>query len=81
MKIRVMFLGPARDWAGVESAAMDWTNVLPVSTLRQELVRQFPQLAPALPAMRVAVNQLYAGDQQSIRPGDEVALIPPVSGG
>lgn len=31
--------------------------------------------------VRVAVNQVYADGAQTLRPGDEVALFPPVTGG
>jgi molybdopterin synthase sulfur carrier subunit len=32
-------------------------------------------------AVRVAVNQVYAQGDQAVRPGDEIALFPPVTGG
>jgi molybdopterin synthase sulfur carrier subunit len=41
---------------------------------------RFPALA-ALRSLAVAVNGQYADAATSIQPGDEVALIPPVSGG
>ena len=38
--------------------------------------------ATRLPPMpMVAVNELYASRERELRPGDEVALIPPVAGG
>ncbi|KAK4538303.1 hypothetical protein CDCA_CDCA17G4328 [Cyanidium caldarium] len=40
-----------------------------------------PALAPVAPQCAVAVNLQYAKEDDCIRPGDEVALIPPVSGG
>jgi molybdopterin converting factor subunit 1 len=52
-----------------------------VATALAELARQHPQLVPLVQHTMVAVNQEYAGPEQPLRDGDEVALIPPVSGG
>ena len=41
----------------------------------------YPALAPALPTALLAVNRAFAGPDTPVRPGDEVALFPPVSGG
>ena len=40
-----------------------------------------PALSPHARALRVAVNGTYAAWDDPVRPGDEVALIPPVAGG
>jgi molybdopterin converting factor small subunit len=45
------------------------------------VVERFPELRDLLQTTAVAVNREYATPQTVIRPGDEVALIPPVSGG
>ncbi|MBI4566961.1 MAG: MoaD/ThiS family protein [Planctomycetes bacterium] len=49
--------------------------------LRARLGEIFPPLAGIAACSRLAVNQEFADDQAPVRPGDEVALIPPVSGG
>lgn len=77
--VRVLFLGPARTLAGVESAEVPTPPTL--AALRSELATRFPPLARALPAMRLAVNLAYAEDGAGLQDGDEVAVIPPVSGG
>ena len=41
----------------------------------------YPRLAPPEVRIVVAVNAEYADDDQALQPGDEVCLIPPVSGG
>jgi molybdopterin converting factor small subunit len=43
--------------------------------------RQYPRLAPWLPHVRVAVNCEYSDVQQPLEAGDEIAFLPPVSGG
>ena len=42
---------------------------------------KFPRLQESLPSLAVAVNQQYAEPQTVLKAGDEIALLPPVSGG
>ncbi len=52
-----------------------------VGDLTAEVRRQFPMLAPPQVQIVVAVNADYAEPETVLRPGDDVCLIPPVSGG
>jgi molybdopterin converting factor small subunit len=45
------------------------------------LVREFPVLDGYAPAIKIAVNRRYADEDAELHEGDEVACIPPVSGG
>jgi len=45
------------------------------------LAGQHPALAPMRPHLATAVNETYVGPDHPLEPGDELALIPPVSGG
>lgn len=45
------------------------------------LIGAYPHLGPWKDYLRIAVNQEYAPDERPVAPGDEVAVIPPVSGG
>jgi len=47
----------------------------------QALVAEFPQLADHTSSISVAVNEEYAKPATALREGDEVAFLPPVSGG
>ena len=49
--------------------------------VRRVLAKRYEGLGPALDSIRFAVNQAFARDDTVLQPGDEVALIPPVSGG
>jgi molybdopterin converting factor small subunit len=58
--------------------------VAPDETIRSvwgRLVREFPDLAGYERSISVAVNADYARMDQAVRDGDEVAFLPPVSGG
>jgi molybdopterin converting factor subunit 1 len=52
-----------------------------VAALRRALADDWPSLADLLPRCAIAVNHEYATDDTPLHPGDEVAIIPPVSGG
>ena len=58
---------------------------LPVATTIAQLLSQLaatdPALTPLLPALKVAVNHTFVNTSHALQEGDEVALIPPVSGG
>lgn len=51
-----------------------------VADLRAELLRQYPQLV-GLRSLFIAVNSNYAEESAVLNENDEIALIPPVSGG
>lgn len=51
-----------------------------VATLKAELMRRYPELQN-LRSLLVAVNGVYADADNEIHESDEIALIPPVSGG
>lgn len=52
-----------------------------VDGLLQRLVSDYPRLAGLARFLMVAVNTEYTTLEQTLQPGDEVAFIPPVSGG
>ncbi len=80
MEVTILFLGPLRDLAGVESlevtAPLDWPGLL-------EAVG--PQVAEQLQQERVNVacagKVLSDKTELQANEGDEIALLPPVSGG
>jgi molybdopterin converting factor subunit 1 len=77
----VLFFAAARDLAGADSAAVELPPGAVVADLRAELARRFPALAALLARSAVAVNHDFADDARPLAAADEVAVIPPVSGG
>ena len=78
--VRVRFFARLRELAGVEIEAL---QVAPASTL-MELYEDLRRRHPGLPPhelVRAALNQEFAEWEARISDGDEVAFIPPVSGG
>ncbi len=81
MRVRVLLFSTYREVVG--SQELPWTAD-PGTTLGQFLevfVAAHPRLAPHRGSMMVAVNLEVAGPSTILRDGDEVALLPPVSGG
>lgn len=81
MQVRVRLFGPARDLLGKDAVDFPLPDSATVAILRERLSAAFPSLYPLLPRCRFAVNGEYVDETIPLRDGDEVALIPPVSGG
>jgi molybdopterin converting factor subunit 1 len=81
MNVRVLFFASLRE--RVKRSEAPWT--LPdgetVEGLWSALVREFPQIDPMSGSVTFAVNREYVDRGHALREGDEVAVIPPVSGG
>jgi molybdopterin converting factor subunit 1 len=81
MRVRVLFFGMLKDAAGKPPEFVD----LPANSSLRDLLAQFeaaiPQLKEMMPSLAVAINQQYAGPDTQLKENDEVALLPPVSGG
>jgi molybdopterin converting factor subunit 1 len=81
MLIRVLFFGLLKDLVGRSSDAVELPEGARVEELLSHYARQFPRLAEMLPTLALSVNQEYSHGDRLLRAGDEVALLPPVSGG
>ena len=81
MQIRVLFFGILKDIAGCGSQFIDLPESARLSELLSRLQQQTPRLNAHLPSTAMSINQEYAGADSILRHGDEVALLPPVSGG
>jgi molybdopterin synthase catalytic subunit len=81
MRVRVLFFGMLKDLAGQDRESIELPDRALVRDLLQHYAQQSPHLKESLAALAVAVNQQYAGPETVLRPNDEVALLPPVSGG
>lgn len=79
-QISVLLFGITRDLTGQSSLSLPLVEGAQVSDLLQALTEQFPDLG-RIRSLMVAVNGEYAEPDQVLSTKDEVALIPPVSGG
>ena len=79
MKIQVLLFAQAREIVGesqIESTVTDGTDV---AGLLAQLNSRFPALSSL--EKKIAVNSEYSETNQILHAGDEVAIIPPISGG
>lgn len=70
-----------RDIAGAPELARDVAPGATIGTVWRDLTREFPDLAAYERSISSALNADYARMDNTVRDGDEVAFLPPVSGG
>jgi molybdopterin converting factor subunit 1 len=80
MKLRVLFFGILRDRFGTEEHLQEFPGAS-VRDLLQYYRGVAPELATLWDKIAIAVNQQYVAGSDPLSDGDEVALLPPVSGG
>ena len=81
MQVRVLFFGALRDLLGRSSEMVALPEGAPLSHLLDRYTREVPALNQLLPSIALSVNQEYATRDLRLHEHDEVALLPPVSGG
>jgi molybdopterin converting factor subunit 1 len=81
MLIRVKLFAAMRDLTGDEVAEVDLPDGATVGDLRRELGKQLPLARNLLTRSAIAVNHDVAENDRPLQASDEVAAIPPVSGG
>ena len=79
--VRVLLFGSVREIVGAGEVSLPAAGAATASALLETLARRHPGLGPWKPFLRVAVNREYVPGDRAVAPGDEVAVIPPVSGG
>ena len=81
MTITVKLFAAMRDLAGDDTAVVELPDGATIGDLRRELAKQLPLARTLLIHSGVAVNQEIAENDRPLQASDEVAVIPPVSGG
>jgi molybdopterin converting factor subunit 1 len=81
MRVTVRLFARLRDLAGAAELVRDVEAPATVQTIWRSLVADFPAIAEYERSMSVAVNADYARMTAPVADGDEVAFMPPVSGG
>jgi MoaE-MoaD fusion protein len=81
MRVRVLFFGQLKEIVGSAAEDVDLSDGSRVEDLFERYGRRFPKLSEFRPSLAASVNQEYAEWRAPLAPGDEVAFLPPVSGG
>ena len=79
--MRIDLFAAAREAVGTPFVTLEPPLPDAVAALRARLHDDFPALRPLLPRCAVAVNHEYAAADCPLTAGDEIAVLPPVSGG
>jgi molybdopterin converting factor subunit 1 len=78
--MRILYFAQLQDVTGCAEEVLAWGEV-DAAGLWHKLLARHPGLAPFRSSVRLARNAEYADPNTRFTDGDEVALIPPVSGG
>jgi len=81
MKAKVRLFARLADLAGARETELELGEGLSVAEAFDALCRRFPEMADLAGSLMYAVNAEYVSPDHPLRAGDELALIPPVSGG
>ena len=81
IEVNVRFFGPVKDLAGTEGLTLELPPAASGNVAFDSLAARYPGLHRWRSSIRLAVNLQYVDFDHPLDNGDEVALIPPISGG
>lgn len=81
MKVRVLFFAHQRDLFGAPEKMFEVPDASTVADLADVLAKADSRLAGLLGYAKAAVNEEWASGDTQLHEGDEVAFLPPMSGG
>jgi len=81
MQIRVLFFGMLKDLAGRSSDSLSLPEHATLRDVLRHYEERMPRLQAMMPSIAMSINQEYAWPESRLKTGDEIALLPPVSGG
>jgi molybdopterin converting factor subunit 1 len=81
VRVRVLFFGMLKEFAGKSGDVLEVRDGAVVRDVLTHYSSRIPQMKGTMTSLAVAVNQEYAGPETVLKADDEVALLPPVSGG
>ena len=81
MQVRVLLFGILKDLAGRSSDVISLPDEATAADVIGHYEQSLAEGTAVLSSVAISVNQEYVGAEQPLHPGDEVALLPPVSGG
>lgn len=81
MRIRVLFFGVLRDITGIREESISVAKGAHLDAVYEHYAVRFPKLREVASSLVLALNQEFSEPAASLTDGDEVAFLPPVSGG
>ena len=81
MKIDLLLFATAKDLFGESKITVELPDSATIAQLKRALVQRQPDVASVIGRCAFSVDQQYASDSTELQPEQEIAMIPPVSGG
>jgi molybdopterin converting factor subunit 1 len=81
VKVRLRFFAALREITGCEEMEKEVAEGITAGRLLEELATEYPKLGSYTDVVQVAINQEFVERQSPVKSEDEVAFLPPVSGG
>jgi MoaE-MoaD fusion protein len=81
MRVQVLFFGQLKDLTGRSSESLPLAERATLSDVLQHYADKFPDIRKLSSSLALSINREYATQDAPLKDGDEVALLPPVSGG
>jgi molybdopterin synthase catalytic subunit len=81
MRVRVLFFAALREAVGGKEEVLEVEAGVPLRAVLERIRERFPAVAAYGPRLAVSLNQQRVSLDAAVREGDEIALLPPLSGG
>lgn len=81
MNVRVLLFAALTEQGGTSELELTLPDNATAGDVKTHLKQKFASMEPLLDSCAIAVNQSYVKPDHKLREGDDVAIIPPVSGG
>lgn len=79
--LTVLLFASAKEKVGQDAIQLDLKLPASAAQLKKTLSLQYPELKPLMAISRLAVNRAFVEDSFILQGSEELAIIPPVSGG
>lgn len=81
MQIKVLYFASFREAVGVSSEILEVKEGSSLQALVEQLLSKHPKLKELWAFSIVTINKKYVNDETTLKNGDEIGILPPISGG